>query len=219
MATQNLGNVRALIVSATAPTNTNLLWRNTSVTPHTTNLYDTQMGVWVAISMTGGTSDPDAVHVNVAGEIVGVTEKANGVAADLIIIEDSADSNNKKRLQLGNIPYPITRNRVSPGTASANFAIDFGGQNEYFTTTPLIVQSNVNITFSNATNAEFAILLINVTGTRNLVFPNTVIFQDTETRWTIGTRTLALNAGFYKMTMMNAGGSYSCECSANYSTS
>ncbi len=53
--------------------------------------------------VSGGGADTDAVHVNLPGEIAGITEKVSPVDADLFIVEDSADSNNKKRLQMGNI--------------------------------------------------------------------------------------------------------------------
>lgn len=49
-------------------------------------------------------TDADAIHDNVAAEISAITEKATPVSGDLIIIEDSADSNNKKRVQVGNLP-------------------------------------------------------------------------------------------------------------------
>jgi len=59
----------------------------------------------MAITTSGGVgSDADAIHDNVAGEINGITEKATPVDADLILIEDSADSNNKKKVQVGNLP-------------------------------------------------------------------------------------------------------------------
>jgi hypothetical protein len=54
-------------------------------------------------SLSGGI-DSDAIHDNVAGEISLVSEKVTPVSADLLLIEDSADSNNKKRIQLGNLP-------------------------------------------------------------------------------------------------------------------
>jgi hypothetical protein len=50
------------------------------------------------------TTDANAIHKNVASEISTVTEKGTPVAADLLLIEDSADSNNKKRVQVGNLP-------------------------------------------------------------------------------------------------------------------
>jgi len=46
----------------------------------------------------GSVTDTDAVHVNVAGEIAAIANKATAVAADKILIEDSADSNNKKHV-------------------------------------------------------------------------------------------------------------------------
>ena len=49
-------------------------------------------------------TDMDAIHDNVAGEIALVTEKVSPASADLLLIEDSADSNNKKRVQIGNLP-------------------------------------------------------------------------------------------------------------------
>lgn len=49
-------------------------------------------------------TDSDAIHDNVAGEINAVTEKTAPVDADLILLEDSADSNNKKKAQAGNLP-------------------------------------------------------------------------------------------------------------------
>lgn len=49
-------------------------------------------------------SDADAIHDNVAAEISVITEKVTPVNADFALIEDSADSNNKKRAQLGNLP-------------------------------------------------------------------------------------------------------------------
>lgn len=55
------------------------------------------------IGNVSGGADPDAVHVNVAAEISTVTEKGSPVGADLVLIEDSADSNNKKRVQLSNL--------------------------------------------------------------------------------------------------------------------
>lgn len=63
--------------------------------------------VRVQVDGTGGGSgtDEDAIHDNVAGEIAAVTEKTTPVDADLLLIEDSEDSNNKKRVQLGNLPF------------------------------------------------------------------------------------------------------------------
>lgn len=48
-------------------------------------------------------TDTDAIHDNVAGEISALAEKASPVDADLVLIEDSEDGNNKKKVQLSNI--------------------------------------------------------------------------------------------------------------------
>lgn len=48
--------------------------------------------------------DDDAIHDNVAGEINAITEKVSPVSADLVLIEDSAASYAKKKVQIGNLP-------------------------------------------------------------------------------------------------------------------
>lgn len=49
-----------------------------------------------------GGGDSDAIHDNVSGEIHAITEKTTPIAADEIVIEDSASSYAKKRVQLSN---------------------------------------------------------------------------------------------------------------------
>jgi len=49
-------------------------------------------------------ADGTALHGDIAAEINSVSEKVTPIGADLIIIEDSADSNNKKKVQLSNLP-------------------------------------------------------------------------------------------------------------------
>jgi len=49
-------------------------------------------------------TDGDAIHDNVSAEISALTEKTTPVNADLLIIEDSAASNAKKKIQIGNLP-------------------------------------------------------------------------------------------------------------------
>lgn len=66
--------------------------------------------------------DPDAIHDNVAAEISAITEKTLPVAADLLLIEDSAASNAKKRLQIGNLParqlFVATADKVVANTVT-----------------------------------------------------------------------------------------------------
>jgi len=49
-------------------------------------------------------ADGTAIHDDTAAEIAAITEKVSPVSADLIIIEDSAAANAKKRVQIGNLP-------------------------------------------------------------------------------------------------------------------
>jgi hypothetical protein len=58
-------------------------------------------GTWAAPP--GGT-DEAAIHDNVTGEINAVAEKASPVGADVLLIEDSAASYAKKRVQITNLP-------------------------------------------------------------------------------------------------------------------
>lgn len=61
---------------------------------------------WHMVGSAGGGagSDTTAIHDNVSAEISAITEKTEPVAADLLLIEDSAASNAKKRVQVGNLP-------------------------------------------------------------------------------------------------------------------
>jgi hypothetical protein len=55
-------------------------------------------------------TDSDAIHDNVAGEIAAISSKGTPVDADYLVIEDSADSNNKKSITVGSLPKesPLT---------------------------------------------------------------------------------------------------------------
>lgn len=46
----------------------------------------------------------DILDKAIAAQINGLTEKTKPINADLLLIEDSADSNNKKKIQIGNLP-------------------------------------------------------------------------------------------------------------------
>ena len=79
-------------------------------TVDTTGIADTKIlkyngANWViADDSTGGAGgDTDAIHDNVSGEIVVITEKTAPTITDEIIIEDAAAANAKKSAKLGNI--------------------------------------------------------------------------------------------------------------------
>lgn len=63
-------------------------------------------------------TDNNAVHVNVAGEIAGLTAKTALVSADLIIIEDSEAANAKKKVQVSNLPAGVDTTAIHKATAS-----------------------------------------------------------------------------------------------------
>ncbi len=52
----------------------------------------------------GPGSDTTAIHTDTPAEITTITEKVSPIAADILVIEDSADSDNKKKVQIGNLP-------------------------------------------------------------------------------------------------------------------
>ena len=58
---------------------------------------------WAAIGAGGGT-DANAVHVNVGAEIAAITAKATPTTSDIILIEDAADLNKKKKITIGDLP-------------------------------------------------------------------------------------------------------------------
>jgi len=64
-------------------------------------------------------TDPDAIHVNVAAEIDGITAKATPTVSDILVIEDAADSNNKKKVLLGNLPG-VSTDRFGPAIIVGN---------------------------------------------------------------------------------------------------
>jgi len=71
----------------------------------------------------GSGTDANAIHDNTAAEISAITEKTTPVGADLFIIEDSADSFNKKKLQATNLPGGTDANAIHDNTAAEISAI------------------------------------------------------------------------------------------------
>lgn len=70
----------------------------------------------------GPGTDTTAIHDDTAAEISAITEKVAPVGADLVLIEDSADSFNKKFVQISNLPTggePLSMGLENP-TASEN---------------------------------------------------------------------------------------------------
>ena len=70
------------------------------VTANIDALYAAVKG-YVDVSSSGGGTDANAVHVNVGSEISAITAKATPTTSDILLIEDAADSNNKKKITIG----------------------------------------------------------------------------------------------------------------------
>ena len=71
----------------------------------------------------GPGTDTDAIHDNVAGEIAAVALKGTPVGADLLLIEDSAAANAKKRIAISSLPS---------GGGEANTASNVGSGADVF---------------------------------------------------------------------------------------
>lgn len=67
------------------------------------DLLDEVVTVNIVGSGGGSGNDSDAIHVDVAAEISGIALKTTPVAADLLVIEDSASSFTKKHITFGSI--------------------------------------------------------------------------------------------------------------------
>jgi len=70
----------------------------------------------------GGGADPNAIHDNVPAEIAGIAPKVAPTTSDLLVIEDAADANNKKRITVGTLPTG-----VDPAAIHDNVAAEIAG--------------------------------------------------------------------------------------------
>ncbi|WP_109852800.1 hypothetical protein [Aquimarina sp. AU58] len=77
----------------------------TNINPTTNNISFVYRGSDTGlISYGGNATDVNAIHSNVSNEVNSLTEKVTPIGADVLVIEDSADSNNKKKIQIANLP-------------------------------------------------------------------------------------------------------------------
>jgi hypothetical protein len=82
----------------------------------------------------------NAIHDDVGGEIIAITLKATPVSADVLLIEDSAASNAKKRVTIGSLPggggggLDVTELSANTTlTASGVYVVDTSGGNRTIT--------------------------------------------------------------------------------------
>jgi hypothetical protein len=124
----------------------------------------TGLAVWKSTTSTSAT-DTDAIHKGVAAEISGLTEKTTPVGADVIVIEDSANSFNKKKVQISNLPAgsaappdatyvtlstngTLTNERVLTGTSNQVTVTDNGAGTTVVLSTPQNIHSGATPTFA-----------------------------------------------------------------------
>ena len=93
------------------------------VTANIDALYAAVKGYVDVSSGGGGGTDANAVHVNVGSEISAITAKATPTTSDILLIEDAADSNNKKKITIGNLPATSDANAVHVNAANEITAI------------------------------------------------------------------------------------------------
>ena len=85
---------------------------------------------------TPGTYDPNAIHDNIAGEILALTAKAIPVAGDMILIEDSADGFAKKKIDVSALLTGLVKTTTT--IATVNWTA-----NEATKTVPGVTASNL----------------------------------------------------------------------------
>lgn len=97
----------------------------------------------VSISNLPGGVDTTAIHKATSAEISAMTEKTTPVNADLFVIEDSAASNAKKKLQIGNLPVAYVNSGASEAESS---------------TTSSSFQQKLRVTFTATSGVRYLIM-------------------------------------------------------------
>lgn len=91
------------------------------------DLLDEAVTVNIVSSGGGSGNDADAIHDDVASEILAVALKSTPVSADLLLIEDSADAYAKKRITVGTL-----------GVGGGSYHIDGGNASSIYTSPQLL---------------------------------------------------------------------------------
>jgi len=107
------------------PDGNGYLFSNVSPSFASNEIFADQIGTWQAEAQAGasGGEDVNAVHVNQANEIAGVTSKGTPTVNDFLLIEDVADGNSKKKITIGDIPATSDVNAVHVNVANEITAI------------------------------------------------------------------------------------------------
>ena len=127
----------------------------------------------------GAGSDTTAIHDNVSGEILAVTEKVSPTSGDYILIEDGADSNNKKRVNVTNLP--------TGGGGEANTASNVGGFEDVFKT-----KSGIDLQFKTLQSSDGSLAFTGNTDDVDIVVDQQVMAAGTDNDQTGTTYTLVI---------------------------
>ena len=140
------------------------------VTANIDALYAAVKG-YVDVSSSGGGTDANAVHVNVGSEISAITAKATPTASDILLIEDAADSNNKKKITIGDLPDTSDANAVHVNAANEITAItaktSVDNQDEF-----IIEDSDAGFVKKSITRKNIVKPIVNSVATATTLTPN-----------------------------------------------
>jgi len=140
------------------------------VTANIDALYAAVKG-YVDVSSSGGGTDANAVHVNVGSEISAITAKATPTASDILLIEDAADSNNKKKITIGDLPATSDTNAVHVNAANEITAItaktSVDNQDEF-----IIEDSDAGFVKKSITRKNIVKPIVNSVATATTLTPN-----------------------------------------------
>lgn len=140
------------------------------VTANIDALYAAVKG-YVDVSSSGGGTDANAVHVNVGSEISAITAKATPTASDILLIEDAADSNNKKKITIGDLPATSDTNAVHVNAANEITAItaktSVDNQDEF-----IIEDSDAGFVKKSITRKNIVKPIVNSVANANTLTPN-----------------------------------------------
>jgi len=86
-------------------------------------VYESSTGNIIYSASAGGT-DNNAIHDNIAGEISIITAKSSPTGSDKLLIEDAADTNKKKSIDIQNLPLrPLTDAYIWVGIGGVETAV------------------------------------------------------------------------------------------------
>jgi hypothetical protein len=135
---------------------------------NTTFTHTGRFGLGIGGGSAAGGGDATAIHVNTSGEILGITEKVTPVAADVLVLEDSADGNNKKRVQIGNLPTSagnMLSATYDPTNVSGD-AFDMDNMVEGATTKILTATERTKLGNQSGSNTGDQSTIVGITGTK-----------------------------------------------------